>query len=182
MSHKKKANSFVRIWFPFIILCAVALAAFLILKNTGTKYKTNESAKLPLLNYRININQDTVLGDLVQFGISVLFSNTGDTTATNIESRLYFIYSDPPIEQYRQILLAEVSPREQNMMRFREYIPASYVSDFYAVLKVKYSIPGRNGEPLHSDYRFFRYEPSDQKLVDIKDSEDRLKKVVDRYW
>ncbi len=122
------------------------------------------------------------MGDLTQFGVSVLFSNTGDTNATNIEARFYFIYSDPPIEQYRQILLSEVTPQEQNMMRFREYIPTEYAKDFFTVLKVKYNISGKEDEPLHTDYRYFRYDPSGQLLVDIRDKEGLLKKVVDNSW
>jgi len=182
MERGNTRQGFSKIWIPLMILILAAAAGYYFISIRGEKKEDEKSITqyIPSLTYELIIKPDTVIDRYARYTINLTLKNNGDTLVTRVEGRFYIFYSDPIIEQYRQIMIGKIRKTEQNTLSMQELIPVEYAKSFYAGFKMKYNIPEREGEREVTDYRFYRYDAVSGTLVNHDDPGKKLQSITDR--
>jgi len=182
MEKEKTRPGLSGLWIPLLIVGLAAAAGYYFISVGGEKKEEGKNMVqyIPALAYELTIKPDTVIDRYARYSVNLTLKNIGDTLVTRVEGRFYIFYSDPIIEQYRQIVIGKIRKTEQNTLSMQELIPAEYAQSFYAGFKMKYFIPELEGEREVTDSKFYRYDAVSGTVVTYDDPGKKLQMITER--
>lgn len=181
--YRKRKSRYTKLWRNLIVLLIllVVIAIAFYVERSGRKEAGNgDATHKPAIEVGMDVYSLDGSGDLMKYRFNALFMNPDSVSYENITGRIYLIYADPLLTQYRIFTMPGLAAGQQNMIQLDEYIPLEYAEDFFIGVKLGMYRPGEDDEIFL--YSFFRYTGGEPGAKAISGGERKLKKVMDEHW